>query len=211
MSFVSLEFLLFILVTCVVYYTCPKWVKPVVLLLANYVFYIISTGVLAIYLLITTIIIYISARILHKIENRKKALDTLEKEAKKLAKAKIKKQKRIVVTISVLICLGVLVVLKYTPFLVSILNGVLRIAKIREIATVKHFLLPLGISYYTLQAISYVVDVYRGKYEAEKNFVKVALYMSFFPLMVEGPISRFDELQEQLYRNNRFDYEEMKM
>lgn len=211
MSFVSLEFLLFILVTCVVYYTCPKCVKPVVLLLANYVFYIISTGVLAIYLLITTIIIYISARILHKIENRKKALDTLEKEAKKLAKAKIKKQKRIVVTISVLICLGVLVVLKYTPFLVSILNGVLRIAKIREIATVKHFLLPLGISYYTLQAISYVVDVYRGKYEAEKNFVKVALYMSFFPLMVEGPISRFDELQEQLYKNNRFDYEEMKM
>ena len=65
MSFVSLEFLLFILVTCVVYYTCPKWVKPVVLLLANYVFYIISTGVLAIYLLITTIIIYISARILY--------------------------------------------------------------------------------------------------------------------------------------------------
>ena len=210
MSFVSIEFLLFILVTCVIYYACPKRVKPFVLLLANYVFYIISTGMLAIYLLVTTCIIYISARIIQKIEDRKDKIKQLDKEEKKIAKNKIKKQKKIAIVISVIICLGILAVLKYTPFFVEILNSILNVFKIHEITAVKHFLLPLGISYYTLQAISYIVDVYRGKYAAEKNFIKVALYMSFFPLMVEGPISRFDTLSEQLYADNKFNYEQMK-
>lgn len=211
MSFVSIEFLLFILATCVIYYACPKCVKPFVLLVANYIFYIISTGTLAIYLLITTIIIYVAALIIQKIDDKKDKIKELEKEEKKIAKNKIKKQKKLAIIISVIICLGILAVLKYTPFLVEILNGVLKVFKIQQISAVKRFLLPLGISYYTLQAISYIVDVYRGKYIAEKNFVKVALYMSFFPLMVEGPISRFDNLAEQLYRNNKFDYEQMKI
>lgn len=211
MSFVSIEFLLFILVTYIVYYVCPKCVKPYILLIANYVFYIISAGVLSIYLIITTIVIYISAMILQKIENSKDKIKNLEKEEKKIAKSRIKKHKKIVVIITIAICLGILVVLKYTPFLVSILNKILTLFKISNISAVKHFLLPLGISYYTLQAISYVVDVYRGKYKAEKNFVKVALYMSFFPLMVEGPISRFDDIAESLYSGKKFNYEEMKL
>ena len=211
MSFVSIEFLLFIIVTCVIYYACPKRVKPFVLLLANYVFYIISTGMLAIYLFVTTCIIYIAARVIQKIDDKKDKIKELEKEEKKIAKNKIKKQKKLAIVVSVIVCLGILAVLKYTPFLVEVLNGILNIFKISNITGVKHFLLPLGISYYTLQAISYIVDVYRGKYTAEKNFVKVALYMSFFPLMVEGPISRFDSLANQLYEGNKFDYDQMKL
>ena len=66
--------------------------------------------------------------------------------------------------------------------------------------------LPMGISFYTFQSVGYLVDVYRGKYAPEKNLGKFALFVSFFPQLVQGPISRFDDLGEQLYAGHSFDY-----
>ncbi|MBP3835985.1 MAG: MBOAT family protein, partial [Pyramidobacter sp.] len=68
-------------------------------------------------------------------------------------------------------------------------------------------LLPLGISFYTLQAIAYMTDVYRGTIQADKNPVKFMLFMSFFPQIVQGPIPRYDQLAHQLYEGHDFDYE----
>lgn len=68
-------------------------------------------------------------------------------------------------------------------------------------------MLPLGISYYTLQAAGYIIDVYRGKYRATDNFFKLALFLSFFPQIVEGPIGRYDLLAEPLYSGHSFDYD----
>ncbi len=69
--------------------------------------------------------------------------------------------------------------------------------------------LPLGISFYTLQAIGYLVDVYRKKLPAEKNFFKVALFLCFFPQILEGPIAKYDQTAEQLYEGHKFDYKQV--
>ena len=70
-------------------------------------------------------------------------------------------------------------------------------------------MLPLGISFYTLQAIGYLVDVYRKKLPAEKNFFKVALFLCFFPQILEGPIAKYDQTAEQLYEGHKFDYKQV--
>ena len=70
--------------------------------------------------------------------------------------------------------------------------------------------LPLGISYYTLQSISYIVDVYRGTCKPDKNLGKVALFVSFFPQIVEGPIGRYNDLTNQLYEPHKFEYQRAK-
>lgn len=67
-------------------------------------------------------------------------------------------------------------------------------------------LLPLGISFYTLQAIGYLIDVYRKKYAAETNFCKLSLFLIFFPQILEGPISRYDQTADQLYEGHKADY-----
>ena len=68
--------------------------------------------------------------------------------------------------------------------------------------------LPLGISFYTLQGIAYVIDIYKNKYQAEKNFIHFLLYMTFFPIFLQGPISRYEQLKEQLITYNKFDYKQ---
>lgn len=67
-----------------------------------------------------------------------------------------------------------------------------------------NIILPLGISFYTFQSISYIIDVYQGKYSAEKNLFKYALFVSFFPQLLQGPIGRFDRLAHQLYEGRSF-------
>ena len=67
-----------------------------------------------------------------------------------------------------------------------------------------NIILPLGISFYTFQSISYIIDVYQGKYSAEKNIFKYALFVSFFPQLLQGPIGRFDRLAHQLYEGRSF-------
>lgn len=70
---------------------------------------------------------------------------------------------------------------------------------------------PIGISFYTLQAVSYVVDIYEGKNRAERQFGKVALYMAFFPQIMEGPISRFDQTADQLWKGTAISSENLAM
>ena len=72
------------------------------------------------------------------------------------------------------------------------------------------FMVPIGISFYTLQIISYMTDVYRGKQKAEHNLLKVALYLSFFPQIMEGPISRFHEVADDLYEGRAITFQNLK-
>ena len=70
--------------------------------------------------------------------------------------------------------------------------------------------MPIGVSFYMFQSVGYVIDVYRGKYEPERNFIKFLLFVSFFPQMVQGPISRFDQLAPQLYSEKKLDWQNIK-
>lgn len=209
MAINSMGFIAFVVITCVLYFVFPKKAKWFVLLASSYAFYWFSSNKLIAYMLITTISVYVGALLLDKTEKTSKAkckaIDN--KDEKKKIKKQAKKKKKWIVFFLVLINFGILTYLKYSNFLVGSLNSILHLNFQMPFAKI---ILPLGISYYTLQAISYVIDVYRGKYEADRNFARVALFVSFFPQMVEGPIGRYDDLAHQLYEPHKFSYENAK-
>ena len=113
-----------------------------------------------------------------------------------------KNNNKIVIKIGVIALLLVLGFLKYYNFFADNIN--LLTGKIGYYLPNLNLLLPLGISFYSLQAIAYLVDVYRGKIEAEKNLWKFMLFMSYFPQIVQGPIARYKKLAHQLYDGHEF-------
>ena len=109
-----------------------------------------------------------------------------------------KKKAKCIVAVSFILNIGMLVLFKYTPFLVENLNALLGLAGRQPVDFVWKYVLPVGISFYVFQALSYTVDVYRGEIEPERNFLKYALFVSFFPQLVAGPIERSKNLLRQI-------------
>ena len=212
MAINSLTFIAFVAIVCMLYFIFPKKAKWTVLLIASYVFYWFASGKLVIYMMITTLSIYVSALLMGRIDKKtkEKCKNIESKDKKKEIKNKAKTNKKWIIVITVLINFGILAILKYFNFIAGNLNSILSMFYIEVQIPFQKFILPLGISYYTLQAISYIIDVYRGKYEPDKNLGRVALFVSFFPQMVEGPISRYDQLAYQLYEPHQFNYRNLK-
>lgn len=139
-------------------------------------------------------------------EKTKLACANLEKDKKKPIKEKAKRKKKIIIILTLALNFGILLFLKYFNFFGGNLNSLLSIMNLNLSIPHLDLILPLGISFYTLQATSYAIDVYRGKYKAEKKLGKVALFVAFFPQITEGPIGRFDQLGNQLYEPHSFSY-----
>lgn len=117
----------------------------------------------------------------------------LSRDDKKVLKKKTQKKKKLVLVLAMTFNLGILVAVRYVlPALTFTL------------------ILPLGISFYTFMAISYLVDVYGEKYEAEGNVFKIALYLSWFPQMIQGPINRFDNVRDSLFGESHLTYDKAK-
>jgi len=145
-------------------------------------------GLKIIFLLISVISVYITGLLLQREINKYKLeAKDLEKKEKKILKTKLNNKKKYIFTAAVLLNLGILIALKYFNFFANTTVGFLKIFDISVTAPVIKVILPLGISYYTLQAISYIIDVKREKYEAEKNIFKLGLFITFFPQLCEGP------------------------
>lgn len=214
MTMISVKFAVLWLVAAVVYFIFPLKYRWTVLLAASAVFYF-SGGIGTGYFMIFTIaVIYFAALFLDKLntELKQKLKDQpeLTRDEKKALKQAFQSKKRIVLTIGLVICFGFLVFLKYFNFLSEQTFGILGIFGVDTQAPRIDLALPLGISFYTLQATSYIIDVYRGKQSAEKNFAKVALFVSFFPQITQGPIGRFNHLAPQLYEGHKFDFTQAK-
>ena len=212
MAFVSVEFLVFIGVICLIYFLVPAKAKWGVLLMASYMFYAFSSIKMLVFLLFTTVTTFAAGRSLGRISKETKGYiaankGSLKREEKKAYKEGQIKKKRRVVLFMVLANLGILIFLKYFNFLAGNANQLLGIIGVDAALPTLSLFLPLGISFYTLQAIGYVVDVYREKYEPDTNVFQFALFMSFFPQIVQGPIARYDHLAHQLYEPHKFDYE----
>lgn len=207
MSYTSYSYLLIFLGTVFLCYTAvPKKLKWTVLLIASYVFYFLNSGRLIVFLLLSTVAVYFAGVFMNRINDTAVlAKKVLEREEKKQVKSLVNWQKRAVVALAVGFIFGILLILKYSAFFVHGLNSAFGFLHLKEFK----FMLPLGISYYTLQAAGYIIDVYRGKYRASENFGKVALFLSFFPQIVEGPIGRFDLLADPLYEGHSFDYDRL--
>lgn len=184
MSYTSFSFLAFILIGGIIYFLLPKKLQPFWLLVLNTLFYIKSDIRFAAFLAFSLCNTYIAGRLMSN------------------AKPEFKK---IVAAVTLLLNLGILIFVKWGGYFLSRMA-----APGFGNISLTGILVPLGISFYTLQAVSYCVDVYRGKYPAEKNFIKYSLFMSFFPVIVQGPISRFDQLADQVYAGHSFEYRRVK-
>ena len=203
MSFLTMDFIVFIIISLFLYYLLPKKVQWIVLLVVSYAFFL-SGGLRTIsYLLFTTLITYGTARYISYCNE----LNEIAKENNyKLLSKRLKIEKRQVITLGLVANFGVLFFLKYWRYIAESINEIMQADNLSII----NIILPLGISFYMFQSVGYVIDVYRNKYKAEKNFAKFALFVSFFPQIIQGPISRFDNLASQLFAKNKFSFDNMK-
>lgn len=208
MAFTSVTFLIFLSVVFLVYFLVPKKMQWKVLLLASYIFYWTSSIKLSVFLILSTVTTYLGAiqieRTYEKLKIKKQEENS--KEARNLAKKNAKRW----VAITLIINFGILILLKYFNFFADNIQGVYDLLGMNRTIPRIGLILPLGISFYTFQSIGYIIDVYRKKIRSEKNIFKYALFVSFFPQIIQGPISRFDQLAHQLFEGHKFDYIQFK-
>lgn len=184
----SLEFILFFPIVCLVYYLLPGIKgRTIFLLLASYYFYMCWEPVYALLLLTSTSITYISALCMDRSRSRR--------------------WRKISLFSGIFINLGILFFYKYYEFAGSLITDFFSLLNIGIEIPRWNVLLPVGISFYIFQAVGYAVDVYRGTIKAEKNFVVYALFISFFPQLVAGPIERAKNMLPQFREKHKFSYE----
>lgn len=203
MTIVSLKFLAFVVALLIIYYLIPKRFRWIILLLGSIIFYYLSSKLLICFILLSSAIIYLLGLVLDKYNNKTKKVNDFKKlndDQKKLLKDEYKKIKRRYLLLGILLNIFFIIVTKYSGFVIENVNGILSIFNVKGFALSK-ILLPLGISYYTLEAISYITDVYRSKFPAEKNYFKVLLFLIYFPKITEGPICRYKDLNNEFTEN----------
>lgn len=186
-----------------VYYICPKRFRWIVLLLVSYGFYASKALSALPFILLTTLSTWLGARVIDDMGIKLKAelrvrKASMTREEKTSLKAQTKKRQRACLCAVLAINFTVLAVFKYTDDLLGMVG-----------ASPLGLLLPLGISFYTFQATGYLLDVYGGKYASEKNPAKFALFVSFFPQLIQGPIGRYDQLAPQLQEPHDFDWDQL--
>lgn len=184
MQFNSLDFMLFFPIVLFLYFFIPRRLRMVWLLIASYYFYMSWNAEYAVLIGGSTIITYVSALLLEKIN---------------ADAGKHTHFKRVMLLVCcIVINLGILGVFKYGNFAIDSLNILLKQFRISTVEKRFDLLLPVGISFYTFQALGYIIDVYRGEIKAERNILRYALFVSFFPQLVAGPIERTKNLLPQL-------------
>lgn len=190
MVFNSVDFLIFFPIVLFVYFLIPRKVRYIWLLITSYYFYMSWNPKYAILIAVSTVITYASGVLMGR-------LKTGNQET-------VKKKKKWIVAISFITNIGILFFFKYFDFALAYVNQVLDAFHIQMIHKPFDVLLPVGISFYTFQALSYTMDVYRGDMEPERNIFKYALFVSFFPQLVAGPIERSTNLMKQVQQVHTF-------
>ncbi len=189
MNFNSLSFLIFLPVVVLLFWLLPHKARWAMLLIASYIFYMSWNVWLIGLIMITTVTAYVFAILIERTQN--------------------KRVKKLYLAITLIICLGLLVFFKYINFILESAVGVIRLFGGTPDDIVLNIILPVGISFYTFQTLSYVIDVYRGDFNAEKHFGYFALYVSYFPQLVAGPIERPQTLLPQLKEERKFSSEDL--
>ncbi len=196
MIFNSISFLIFFPVVILLYFIIPHRFRYIWLLAASYYFYMAWNPVYALLMLTSTFITYTSGIL-------------IDKANKTSGGGNAAKLKNIYVSISFILNLSILFFFKYFYFAVDNINILLSALHIQLIQPKFDIILPLGISFYTMQMIAYIVDIYKGA-KAETNFIKYALFISFFPKLLAGPIERTATFLPQLQERKYFNYDNLK-
>lgn len=212
MALFSIKFLLFLGLLLLAYYLVPGRCQWIILLLFSIAFYYVSGGLKAgIFLSVTIVSTYLAALCMEQLnETQKQKLSReggkLSREEKKAVKAVYGKKKKRLLTAALLFNFGILAVLKYGNFITGNVNSLLSCFSDMRILTVS-FLLPLGISFYTFQTMGYLLDVYYGRAEANHDLFQFALFSSYFPQIIQGPIGKYGDLAPQLFGRHTFEPE----
>lgn len=203
MALVSLTFILFFIVVLAVYYLVPGRFQWMVLLAASVVFYFLSaTPYTFIYVLLSIGTVYIATTKIEQIDMAI-AQDVIGKGSMK--KEKLAKKKKHIYITAVLLCVGMLAALKYMNFFLGHARMVAGLFGKGEAIPEVHWIASLGIGFYTLQMVGYLTDVYWGISKAQKNIAKLALFNCYFPQIISGPISRYQELEQDLFGSHKAD------
>ena len=189
MNFNRLAFLLYLPVVVLLYWILPHKVRWVFLLAASYFFYAYENFYLLSLILITTVLSFTVALLMEKTEK--------------------KGMRKLYFILSLVIILGILFVFKYLNFTLESAIGLINLFSNEKLSfTPFSLILPVGISFYTFQTLGYVIDVYKGKSKAEHHFGYYALFVSFFPQLVAGPIEKVDVLLPQLKENHKLCFDD---
>ena len=177
MLFSSITFLyVFLPAVLLLYFIAPRKIRNLILLLTSLIFYGWGEPKYIIVMVVSIIVGYIFGRLTGSFKKKSK-----DKTAK------------LCVVLSTIVNLGILIFFKYTDFFISNINKVGGFGiKLLDLA------LPLGISFYTFQILSYSIDVYRGEVEPQKNIIDLAAYITLFPQLIAGPIVRYQTIEKQL-------------
>lgn len=197
MLFNSFSFLIFFPVVVLCYFLLPHRVRYLWLLVASYYFYMCWNPKYALLMALSTAITYLSGLLIHRaghLRNQRKAV----------------RLKKLWVALSFGSNLAILFFFKYFNFAVDNLNALLSRFHMSMVVPGFDVILPVGISFYTFQALSYTMDVYREEISAERNPLKYALFVSFFPQLVAGPIERSKNLLSQVGEYHPFDYDRVR-
>ena len=172
MLFTSISFLYYFLpALIIIYFITPKKYKNIILLIASLLFYFYGEPKYVFLMILEIIIAYIGAILIDKYKNQSKNI----------------------LIITLFIHVFLLIIFKYTDFIIQTINDISNAnIKLLNIA------LPIGISFYTFQIISYIIDVYNGKVKVQRNIIKLATYVSLFPQLVAGPIVRYQTIEKEL-------------
>lgn len=187
MTFTSYQFFIFLPVVLVIYFLIPGKLRVGWLLLVSVVFIVHFNPRYLFPLLLSAVISYGTGLI----------LDRMNRIAEK--KEKARKKKKAILICGIIVAVGILSIYKYWDFFLENMNAVLRLWGKEEFSDSFSLILPVGISYYTFQVISYIVDIYYEKLQAERNFIYYLLYISFFPKIISGPIERADGFLGQIH------------
>ncbi len=186
----------FLPLVVIVYALFPKKARWIVLLLASYAFFFLLSRKLIVLLIASTVSIYLVGLVLDRLR-AKGELTAAKEDTSQTASKTATPWMRLVFALGVLFNLAPLVAFKHMGDLESLISG-LPIS-----VELPHWAAPVGISFYTLMALSYLIDVYRGNIPADKHLGRVALFLSFFPQIMEGPIARYQQTAHQLTAGNR--------
>lgn len=192
MDVTSIFFPLLILACAAIYWINGKARQWVILLIASAVFYcLFSKPWTFIYVLLSTTSIYIATAVIERLQDVRR--------------------RKLVSAITLLINFGILALIKYANLFIETWNFFgAGLSKNFSAIPFVHYAAPLGISFYTLQLVSYFIDFYRGEVKRERNIFKLLLFTCYFPMMISGPICRYGDMRSRLFCVHKFDYERVK-
>jgi alginate O-acetyltransferase complex protein AlgI len=190
MLFNSIEFAFFFPIVTVLFFLLPHRFRWLLLLLASCFFYMFFKPVYILILFFTIFIDYFAGIW--------------------IAREQEKKRKKMLLMLSIVANVGVLAFFKYFNFIAENLNSLLGSLHVEQDVPLLKILLPIGLSFHTFQAMSYTIEVYRGRQQPEKHLGIYALYVMFYPQLVAGPIERPQNILHQFYEEKKFDYENMR-